>query len=358
MKHIFKKTAIVSMALVMLVGCGQKEATDGKKDGEIEVIAKGFTQQYWTAVKNGSEEAAKELGVTINFTGPANETAIQEQVQMLSNAVNKKPMAIALASLDTESQIDLLNQSKNAGIPIVGFDSGVPNAPEGSVFATAATNNKDAAAIAADKLFEALEDKLKTAKVGEPIRVAALSQEVNSQSISDRTEGFITRFEELASKLDNIGDQVAIVGNDKFNRGSESSAALILQVQVPADATDSKVQSAALALLNMSDLAAVFTSNETASKGLLNANESLGNVLGDDKILAAGFDSGKMQKEAVKNNTFIGSVTQDPIKIGHTAVTLAYKVAQGEKVEDVDVPAAWYNSENIDSTDIAPLLYD
>ena len=35
------------------------------------------------------------------------------------------------------------------GIPVIGFDSGVPGAPEGAIKATASTNNENAAAIAA-----------------------------------------------------------------------------------------------------------------------------------------------------------------------------------------------------------------
>ena len=53
------------------------------------------------------------------------------------HAVNKKPAAIAYAALDTKASIDLLKQAKDDKIPVVGFDSGVPNAPEGTIQATA-----------------------------------------------------------------------------------------------------------------------------------------------------------------------------------------------------------------------------
>ena len=352
MKKSFKIILVASL-IFMLAGCGSK---DDKKT--VEVIAKGFTQQYWTAVKNGSEKAAEELDVKLNFVGPANETAIQEQVQMLGNAINKKPSAIALASLDTNSQIDLLNQAKSQEIPIIGFDSGVPSAPEGTVQATAATNNKLAAGLAAEKIFEALEEDLKEASVENQIRIGILSQEVNSQSISDRTEGFMETMIELSKTLDNISDNIAVIGHEKFaNDVKEKDAVLIIQIQVPANATDSEVQTAGQVLLNKENIKAVFTSNETATKGLLNANDSVGGVLGKT-VIGAGFDSGKMQKEAVKSGTLLGSVTQDPITIGYNAVKLAVAASNGEKVEDMDIPAAWYNSDNIDSEEISALLYD
>lgn len=364
-------TGLVSLLalLLVLVGCAGggnngEEATgdqssDATGDMDIEVIAKGFTQQYWTAVQSGAQEAADEFGVNMNFVGPANETAVQEQVQMLSNAVNQNPDAIVLASLDVNSQVDLLLQAQENGIPIVGFDSGVPEAPEGTVQGTAATDNVAAAGIAAENMFETVEEDLSSASVDNKVRVGVLSQEANSTSIVERTQGFVDTMTELASQLDNIGDQIAVVGHDRFNNDvSEEEAALVIQVQIPANATDSEVQTTANALLNMDGLVGVFSSNETASKGLLNAHEALGGVLGEDGIVAAGFDSGSLQKEAVSSGTFLGSVTQDPITIGYEGVRLAVEAANGEEVEDLDVPAAWYNAENMDSEEIAPLLYD
>lgn len=360
--------SIVALIFI-LVGCGGAEDNgDNQTDNQeadsignlaVEVIAKGFTQQYWTAVQSGAQEAADEFGVNLNFVGPANETAVQEQVQMLSNAVNKNPDAIVLASLDTSSQMDLLLQAQNNEIPIVGFDSGVPEAPEGVVPATAATNNRTAAGIAAENIFEAAEENLSTASVDNKSRIGVLAQEANSTSIVERTEGFIETMTELASQLDNIGEQIAVVGHQRFsNEVNENDASLVIQVQIPANATDSEVLTSAQALLNMDGLVGVFASNETASTGLLNAHEALGGVLGEDGIIAAGFDSGTLQKQAVSNETFIGSVTQDPITIGYDGVRLAVAAANGEEVEDLDVSAEWYNAENMESEEIAPLLYD
>lgn len=362
-KWITGLLSLVALSLV-LIGCanegnGSESSGEATGDMDIEVIAKGFTQQYWTAVQNGAQEASDELGVNMNFVGPANETAVQEQVQMLSNAVNKNPDAIVLASLDTQSQVDLLLQAQNNEIPIVGFDSGVPEAPEGTVQATAATDNAEAAGVAAEKIFEAVEEDISSASVEDKARIGVLSQEANSTSIVNRTEGFIETMTELASQLENIGEDIAVVGHDIFNNDvNEADAALIIQVQIPANATDSEVQTTANALLNEDGLIGLFSSNETASKGLLNAHEALGGVLGEAGIVAAGFDSGTLQKEAVSSGTFLGSVTQDPITIGYEGVHLAVAAANGEEVEDLDVPATWYNAENMDSEEIAPLLYD
>ncbi|MDD3840939.1 MAG: LacI family transcriptional regulator, partial [Clostridia bacterium] len=69
--------------------------------------------------------------------------------------------------------------------------------------------------------------------------------------------------------------------------------------------------------------------------------------------------AGSTQKNAVKNQYFYGSVTQDPYAIGYKAVELAYKAINGEELDEiVDTGAKFYTSENMEDEDIAQLLYD
>ena len=99
-------------------------------DVTVEIVAKGFQHDFWKAVKMGSEQAAKDLGLkSTNFVGPASESAVAEQIEQLNNAVNKAPSAICLAALDTQAALDAISNAQAANIPIVGFDSGVPDAP-------------------------------------------------------------------------------------------------------------------------------------------------------------------------------------------------------------------------------------
>ena len=94
-------------------------------DMKFEIVSKGFQHQYWQAVLLGANNKAAELGVTINFVGPNSESDIADQVQMLNNAINAQPSAIGLAALDTSACLDAIQTAMDAGIPIIGFDSGV-----------------------------------------------------------------------------------------------------------------------------------------------------------------------------------------------------------------------------------------
>lgn len=124
------------------------EETTGEKM-YIPVMAKGFQHQFWQAVAKGSEDAANDLGVEIYFDGPASETEIDAQVNMVKTELAKNPKAMALAALSTDAVTEILEECAEKNIPVIGFDSGVPGDTTGAVKATACTNNENAAAIAA-----------------------------------------------------------------------------------------------------------------------------------------------------------------------------------------------------------------
>lgn len=328
------------------------EAGGGSGSNEgmtIEVVAKGFQHDFWQAVLAGTEKAKDEFGVKVNFVGPEGEGAIAAQVEQINNAINKGPDAICLAALDTSAALDAITLAQTKGIPIVGFDSGVPGAPEGAVVANAATDNYAAGEMAAEKMYEAIKDKV--TNPAETVRIGVVSQEANSDSIVQRTAGFLDKMSAL------IGESnCAVEGHDKFNRKADG-AKVIIEVRIPAEVTDNAAKTEALTLLNKADMAAIYGSNEFAAKAIINANEGM-NKLGEDKILAVGFDSGALQLDAIRNKVFYGSVTQDPVSIGYNAVKLAVAAANGEAVSDVDTGCQWYNAENIDEPDIAACLYN
>ena len=336
---------------VLMTGCGGGNSSQTT----VEVIAKGFQHDFWKAVKQGADKAGKELGVKVNFVGPEGEGAIAAQVEMLNNAINKKPAAICIAALDTTASLDAINKAKANNIPVIGFDSGVPGAPEGTIFANASTDNYKAGELAAQKMYDAIKGKLGTATP----RIGVVSQEANSQSISMRTQGFLDKMVSLIESAEGFEKgSVAIIGHTKFANGI-TNGKVIIDVAIPAEINDTQGQTSAQTLLNKNDLIAIYGSNEFAAKDIINADAAIsGGRIGPDKVIAVGFDSGALQIDAIRNKKFLGSVTQDPVSIGYRAVELAVRATNGETaVEDIDTGSKWYDSSNIDSEQIKPLLY-
>ena len=319
-------SALLGLMIIalLLVGCGGgDDAAEGAADGEkpyIAVISKGFQHQFWQAVQAGAEQAAEDYDVTITFEGPETEAMVDKQVEMVQVALDKKPAALALAALDTQALIPQLEAAQEAGIPVVGFDSGVDS---DIVLTTAATDNIAAAAMAADKMAEF---------IGEEGQVAVIVHDQTSRTGIDRRDGFL---DQMAAEYPNIEIvDVQYGGGDQLK--STDLAKAIIQAHP--------------------DLKGFFGANEGSIIGVLNAVTEMGK---EGEIVVIGYDSGKQQIDAIKSGLAAGAITQDPIGIGYKAVEAAVKALAGEELpKEIDTGFHWYDSENVDADDIKPLLYE
>lgn len=337
-------------------------AEGGSKDYSFQMIVKSFQSTYWQAAIQGVEQAKAELGVSVEANGPANESDIADQVQMLNDAIEKKPDGIALAACDTNSVIDSLNKALEAGIPVVCFDTGVDNAPEGSVLATVATDNVAAGAVAAENMFPVIEAKVKAATTDAKVRIGEVNQDATALNIQQRGQGFIDKMLELCT---GAGKKVAVVGNEFYVNATEGAVAeaeaeVIIEVGVPAQTTVDLASTEAQKIMSKDDTIAIFGSNQTTAEGVITANQTLNKLSSDPEqgIIGVGFDAGTPQKEAITNGQFIGSVTQSPLMMGYEAIVTLTKVADGESVSDIPMDGYWYDKDNMEDENIAPNLYD
>jgi len=370
-------TMVMAFSLAACGGNGGDSSNDSSADGgedtaadstggagsdnadlKFEIVSKGFQHQYWQAVLKGAENKADELGVTINFVGPNSESDIADQVQMLNNAINAKPNAIGLAALDTSACLDAIQSSVSAGIPIIGFDSGVPDAPEGAVLANCATDNYAAGELAGEKMYETISGRI--ANVSGTVRIGVLGQDATSESITQRGLGFIDKILDLITA---DGKTVSVEGNDKYvadSKGEKTDGAdVIIEVLVPAQVTSELSAIDCQTLLNKADTIAVYGSNQHSGEAMVTANENLKKFgTGDDQIIGVAFDSGEVIKGAVADGTFVGAVTQAPVAMGEALVEQLYNAATGGTVSDVDTGCQWYTADNMNDEEIAQNLYD
>lgn len=314
-------SVLVSSLLVasLVTGCGASARNSSGKM-YIPVISKGFQHQFWQAVKQGAEKAAKDLNVDITFEGPESESQVDKQMEMLQAALGKKPAALCFAALDSKAALPLLQKAKSSNIPVVGFDSGVDS---DIPVATAATNNVAAAALAADKMAEL---------IGKEGEIGVIVHDQTSRTGVDRRDGFVNRIKEKYPNIKIVGIQ--------YGGGDHLKSTDIAKTMIQANP----------------NLKGLFGANEGSAIGALNGVTEMKK---EGKIVVIGYDSGKQQKEAIRSGKMAGAITQDPIGIGYKAVEAAVKAKKGEKVEkNIDTGFHWYDKTNIDSDKIKPLLYD
>jgi ribose transport system substrate-binding protein len=338
----------------------QFENTKANGDYNFSVIVKSFQATYWQAAIQGMDKAKEELGINYTAQGPNTESDVADQVNMLNSAINNKPDGIALAACDTSAVLKSLQTAKDNGVPVVTFDTGVNDAPEGSVLCDVSTDCKTAGSLAAEKMYDALKDKI--ANATSPVRIGEVNQDATAKNIQDRGLGFINKLAELC-KAD--GKTVAVTGNEFYvnncdDKGDESTADVIIEVSVPAQTTVELCSTEAQTILSKEDTIGIFGSNQVSAEGVLAADANL-SCLGSDPetdVIGIGFDAGSTIKAAVTDGTFIGAVTQSPLMMGYYAIYAMTAIANGDTVEDMPMPGYWYDSTNMDDPTIKPNLYD
>ena len=338
---------------------------DGLKANEAYVfpmMVKSFQSTYWDAAQEGMKKASKELGVDYKPQGPNSESDIADQVNMINTAIASNPVGLGLAACDTSSVTDALKTCAEKGIPVVTFDTGIADAPEGSVVCEVCTDNAQAGAVAAENMYNSIKDVVKDAD-GQVV-IGEVNQDATAQNIQQRGTGFINKMIEL---LQADGKTVAVSGNEFYVNAAEGADAdakdadVVIQVAVPAQTTVELCSTEAQAILSQENCIAVFGSNQVSAEGVLAANANL-NVLGSDPangdVVGVGFDAGSIIKAAVKDGTFIGAVTQSPLMMGYYAIYALTAAANGAELEDVPTDGYWYDATNMEDEDIAPNLYD
>jgi ribose transport system substrate-binding protein len=311
MKKVLVASAFALSAATMFSSAAKAE------DIYFPIIAKGFSHQFWQAVKAGAESAAAANKVTITFEGPNTEAEIDKQTDILNAAIAKKPQGIGFAALDSQAQIPALQKAADAGIPIVAFDSGV----EGDLpLTTCTTDNVAAAGAAADKMAEA---------IGGEGEVAAQIHDQTSATGIGRRDGFVNRLKEKYPKITLVDIKYA---NDALKSADDIKATMQA----------------------FPNLKGIFASNEGAAIGLAVAKKESGS-----KVVAIGYDSGKTQKDAINDGTLYGSITQNPVGIGECVVNSLAKALKGEKLEKIiDTGFYWYDKANMADPKVAAVLYD
>ncbi|MGI6010798.1 MAG: substrate-binding domain-containing protein [Ruminococcus sp.] len=323
-----------------------------------QLIVKSFSASFFSAVVEGAEAAAEELGVDLTCNGPNTESDIADQVNMFNTAIMNGLDGIAIAPSDASAVLDSLKTAKENGVPVVAFDSGVENAPEGSLLGTVATDSVAAGRIGAENVYNAVSYKVSDG----PIRIGMVANDSTSASNTLRGLGFVDGIIELG-KAD--GYNVAVTGNEWFtancsDAGDESTADIIVECRVPATALVDLCASEVSAVCNKADTVAVFGTNQTVTEGIIMANSNL-QVFGSDpetSIIGTGFDAGAVIKENVANGTLYGCVTQMPYAMGYYSIATLVANNNGDEVGDLSIPAYWYNADNMNDPLIAPNLYD
>ena len=84
---------------------------------------------YWNIVRNGAEEAAKQVGVELDYRAPETFDMIR-MAELITSAANQKPAGIIVSIPDASALSAPIRGAVQSGIPLVSINSGTDVAAE------------------------------------------------------------------------------------------------------------------------------------------------------------------------------------------------------------------------------------
>lgn len=116
------RRTLVFGATAALIGAGA--ATASAQGIKIGLIPKFTSDPYFVAANQGAQEAAAELGVTVEFNGPVN-ADVSEQANIIDRFVRRRFDVIAVSANDPDALAPAMKRAQDAGIITMTWDADV-----------------------------------------------------------------------------------------------------------------------------------------------------------------------------------------------------------------------------------------
>lgn len=284
-RPVSKPLLALALGLSMLAAaCNRKHLTT------VAMIPKASADIFWQSVHAGAVKSSWENNAKLVWDGPANETDIATEMQIVETMINRRVDAIALAPSDKSAFKIVVDRAYAARIPVIIFDSAIDT----DKYATfVATDNYLGGQMGADRLGQILHGK------GKIVMVKTVP---GGASTTAREDGFR---DELKAKFPAIQ-----ILDERYGMASIAQSLTVTENMLTAHP----------------DLDGIFCSNESGSSGAAQALKAR-----SSKIKLVGFDSSPMLIDLLEAGWINTLVIQDPFKMGETAFDEAVKAIRGEK---------------------------
>lgn len=319
----------------------------------ISIIGRYSGDSYWKEVENGAKQAVEDLNSMLGYKGedkiklvysaPEIRDDVDEQINILDEELNRYPIAIGIAAIDTTACMIQFDLAAENNIPIVTFDSG---SDYQHIASHIATDNTTATQTAATQLAYAMEEE------GE---VVVFVQDSISMTAKQRLQGFL---DTLASNFPNISvvqvyqfDQLDAMRETIVNEKNAALAEGEEGIKAEDLSQDDVIQ---YIIEKYPNLKGVYATN-------LDTTQAVAKVLKKmekENLKFVGFDGGEEQMKLLKDGMLEGLIIQNPYGMGYATVVAAARIALGLGNESyVDSSYTWVTKDNMDSADIKGMLY-
>ena len=259
---------------------------------------KTLTNPFFVEMEKGARKAESELGIQLIVKTAAQETSIQQQIEIVDELVNLKVDAIVIAPGDSKELIPSLKKAQDAGIKVVNIDNrldadlskqlGLSDVPFISV-------DNEAGSYLSAKFIS---DQVKT-----PAKAVILEGILSARNAQDRSNGAKRAFKE--------NPNITLVATESANWKIDEAYEVIGRL-----------------FRTNPDIGLIFCSNDMMALGVIQYLTE--NKL--DKVLVAGFDNLQEAQQAIRDGKLQNTIDQQAALQGYTGVASAVRMIKGEEV--------------------------
>lgn len=296
------------------------------EEGEYGILMKTLSNPFWGAMGTGVEDGAKGAGVKFFSQAVENDQAAEPQLNVCNTMLERKPVAMITAAINSTNLLPCLKKAQEMGIPVADLDGNLDQTildKEGVKIAFhIGSDNVAAGAQGAEYLVS----KLGADAKGPVLIIEGLSGNITGEK---RARGFREKLAELAPGL----EVVASLPGD-WDRGKAANITNDI-------------------LTRNADLVGIFAANDGMALGAVESVYAAGK---GDQVTIIGVDGNSDAVKSIKDGRLNASVAQLPYLVGKQAVETMKKVIGGESAENwIYVPTLVLTKDVID-TGTEPML--
>jgi ribose transport system substrate-binding protein len=311
----FPRLIVSTFCALGLIACGQSSdpgvsslATAAKPASaasasapparQIGLVMKTLTNPFFIEMEKGARKAEKDLGVSLIVKTAAQETSIEQQIQLVNDLIAAKVDAIVIAPGDSQSLVPTLKKAADAGIKVVNIDNrldpqALKDAGLGSIAFVGVDN--EAGAYTAGKFL--------ADPVAKPTKAAILEGIRSADNARQRMEG--------AKRALKENKHIQLVASETANWKIDEAYAV----------------SKAL-FKKHPDVQLLFAANDMMAMGAVKYLQESGKT----KVQVVGYDALAEAITEIRSGRMAATVDQQAAEQGYQGVALALRLIQGKEI--------------------------
>lgn len=299
-----------ALALLLLPGCGGGNSNQGTSKTTRVAFISNNTHEFWKIAQRGTEKAAAELNVDVEFKMPPGGGSPEDQRRFIEDLITKGVQGIAISPNDARNQSAFLKEV-NDKVPLITQDSDVPDLSARRCYL--GTNNVLAGQATGELVKEAVPDGGK---------VVIYVGKLDVQNAVERRKGVVIA---LAGGEDKCQAELKLLDEGKYPI-EFGKYTLIDTMTDGGDQSQcrAKVDDTLVKYPDVKCLVGLWAYNPPAMLEGVKAAKK------ENKVALVGFDENEETLQGIKDGLIHGTVVQNPFMFGYEAVKILAGLAKGD----------------------------